>query len=148
MPAVTHARQQIREAVATALTGLTTTSTRVYQSRMRPASDSMVPCLLITCDSEQIEQTVQSRQYRLMTLIVQGIAKGTTTLDDTLDTIAAEVETALQAAGSLGGKVPGGLVLQRHQVEFDDSLDKPVGVIVMEFSAGYFTTAGSPGSFL
>jgi hypothetical protein len=148
MPAATHARQQIREAVATALTGLTTTATRVFQSRMRPASDSQVPCLLITCDSELIESTVQSRQQRELTLTIQGIAKGTTTLDDTLDQIALEVETALQAAGSLGGKVPGGLVLQRHQVEFDDSLDKPVGVIVMEFKAGFFTTAGVPGSFV
>jgi hypothetical protein len=144
----THARQQIREAVATAVTGLTTTGSRVFQSRMRPASDTQVPCLLVTCDTEIIEQTTQARQVRDLTVTVQGIAKGTTGLDDTLDTMALEVETALQAAGSLGGKVPGGIVLQRHQVEFDDSLDKPVGVIVMEFKAGYFTTAGAPGSFV
>lgn len=38
-----HVRQQIREAVATTLTGLSTTSTRVFQSRLRPLVDADLP---------------------------------------------------------------------------------------------------------
>lgn len=143
---MSHARQQIREAVATAVTGLTTTGTRVFQSRMRPAADSQVPCLLVTTDKEDIESGIQNIQERGLIVTIQGIAKGTTNLDDTLDTIAKEVETAVHGAGSLSGKVPGGLTLRSINVEFDDTLEKPVGVIVMEYLAGYFTTAGAPGT--
>ena len=145
---MSHARQQIREAVAAALTGLATTSTRVYQSRMRPVGDAGLPCLLITTDQEEIETTLQSRQNRSLTVTVRGMAKTTTTLDDTLDTIAKEVETAAQAAGTLSGKVPGGLVLRTIDIEIDDALDKPAGVVVMQYQAGYFTQAGAPGSFV
>lgn len=147
MPA-THARQQIREAIATAVTGLTTTSTRVFQSRMRPASDSQLPCLLVTTDGEDIDTTVQARQARMLTVMVRAIAKSSSGLDDTLDQMALEVETAVAGAGSLGGKVPGGMELRRIDIEFDDTTDKPVGVASMEFRAGYFVSAGSPGTFL
>lgn len=143
-----HARQQIRSAVVTAVTGLATTGTKVYASRMRPATDSMLPCLLVTTDREAVDSTVQSRQMRELTVTVRGIANGTTNLDATLDTMAKEVETALQSAGTLSGKVPGGLLLQEVDIEFDDALEKPVGVVVLQFKAGYFTQAGAPGVFV
>lgn len=141
-----HARQQIREAVATALTGLTTTGTRVHQSRVRPLDAASLPCLLLTTDGEQIVTGSQGYQERELTVQVKGIAKAAANLDDTLDTMAAEVETALQAAGSLGGKVQGGMNLQSIEVDFDDSLEKPAGVIVMTYQAGYVTQAGAPGT--
>lgn len=145
---MSHARQQIREAVATALTGLTTTSTRVYQSRMRPVGDAGLPCLLVTTDQEEIEQSAQSRQFRDLTITVRGFAKATANLDDTLDTIAKEVETAMQSAGTLSGKTASGLVLNRIDVDMDDSLDKPAGVIALQYRANYFTAAGTPGTIV
>jgi hypothetical protein len=143
---MTHARRQIREAAATALTGLSTTGSRVFQSRMKPTES--LPCLLVAVDDEEIEQTPQSRQARSLTLTVRGMAKSGATVDDTLDAIAEEVETAAQAAGTLGGKVPGGLVLKSISTEFDETLEKPAGVIVLEYQAGYFTVAGAPGTFV
>jgi hypothetical protein len=145
---MTHARQQIREAVAIALTGLTTTGTRVFQSRMRPQGDAALPCLLITTDTEQIDTGPQTLQQRAITITVRGMAKAATTLDDTLDTIAAEVETAAHAAGTLAGRVAGGLQLRRIETDFDETLDKPVGVIVLEYMAVYFTNAGAPGAIV
>ncbi len=145
---MTHARQQIREAVATALTGLTTTGSKVYQSRMLPQGDAGLPCLLITTASEEIDGTVQAHQLRDLTIVVRGYARAVANLDDTLDVICAEVETALQTAGTLGGKVPGGLMLQRIETDLDDALDKPAGVVEMQFKAGYFTSAGIPGAFV
>jgi hypothetical protein len=145
---MTHARRQIREAVATALTGLTTTSTRVYQSRMLPAGTDRLPCLLITADGEEIDNSVQTHQARQITITVRGYAKAVADVDDTLDAIAEEVETAAQAAGTLSGKVPGGLSLRRIETEFDDTLEKPAGVIELQFLAGYFTNAGVPGTFI
>lgn len=145
---MSHARQQIREAVATALTGLATTGSRVHQSRMRPASDAGLPCLLITTDQERIEQSLQSRLARELVVTVRGLAKASATLDDTLDTIAEEVEAAMQAAGTLTNRIPAGLVLESIEVEFDDTLDKPVGVVEMRYRAGYYTLAGSPATIV
>ena len=47
-----HARQTIREAAATKVTGLTSTSTRVFQSRMVP--QETLPCLLVATNDEEI----------------------------------------------------------------------------------------------
>lgn len=145
---MTHARQQIREAVATALTGLTTTSTRVHQSRMRPVGDTGLPCLLVSTDTEEITQSMQTRLYRDLTITVRGFAKATANLDDTLDTIASEVEMAMQSAGTLSGKTSSGLVLRRIDVDMDDTLDKPAGVIALQYQAQYFTAAGTPGTIV
>ena len=134
-----HARQTIRETAATLLTGLTTTGARVFQSRMVP-QDSL-PCLLITTEEEQIDPGAFEKQLdRRLTIRVIGLAKASATLDDTLDTIAAEVETAL------GSDIR--YELTAIAVDFDESLEKPVGRITLDFGYRYFTTAGAPGTLL
>jgi hypothetical protein len=132
----THARQQIREATATALTGLTTTGSRVFQSRMVPQES--LPCLLVTTNSEEINpQTIGNRQERMLELVVHGYAKQTATVDDVLDQIALEVETAMA--------VRQWAVLQRIDVDFDEHLEKPVGSISLTYQYQYFTNADAPG---
>ena len=134
-----HARQTIREAAATLLTGLTTTSTRVFQSRMAP-QDSL-PCLLVMTDGEEITWGAFEKQLdRRLTLTVVGLAKATSNVDDTLDTIAAEVETALGTDLKYE--------LTAIAVDFEESLEKPAGRIVLTYSIRYFTTAGAPGTVL
>ena len=145
---MTHARQQIREAAATLLTGLTTTGSRVHQSRLPYVTldDTLLPALLITTEDEQVAQaTVHGHLERRLTLNVAGLAKAAANLDDTLDTIAAEVETALGAVPTLSGKCTyHGLTGIR--VGLDDSLEKPVGRIDLSFEVLYFTNAGAPGT--
>lgn len=143
-----HVRQQIREAVATAVTGLTTTGARVYQSRVRPLSDADLPCLLVSSDDE----TVQRESFdadcilrRELVVSIRAAAKATSALDDTLDTIIKEVETAL-AATAIGGA--DGLTLASVQIEMDDSLEKPVGMANLRYAVTYFTAAGSPTTAL
>jgi len=141
-----HVRQQIREAAATLLTGLTTTGIRVSQSRMRPRADALLPALLIETNEEQITpNTIGTNLQRDLTLTVRGVAKATSNLDDTLDTIASEVETAI-AGGSTFSGLAAQTALQRITVDFDDSTDKPVGVVALDYLVTYFTNAGTPGS--
>ena len=96
-----HIRQQLREAVATAVTGLTTTGSRVFQSRAYPLQISDVPCLVVTTDGDSIEQETVHHPYmqaRQVQLRIEGYAIGTTNLDDTLDWICKEVEIAVDNA--------------------------------------------------
>ena len=146
---MSHVRRQIREAAATALAGLATTGSRVFQSRIHPLRDADLPCLLISTDDEQIEaeNAVSGGELtRELVLTVRGVAKATANLDDTLDGIAEEVEPVLNGA-SLGGLVKR-CTLERIRVEMDDTLEKPAGVIALEYRTTYFTSPALPGTAL
>lgn len=134
-----HARQTIRESAATLLTGLTSTGSRVFQSRIVP--QTTLPCLLVMTDAEEIAPGAFEKQLeRRLTLTVVGVAKAGSTLDDNLDTIAAEVETALGSDYRYE--------LTGIDVDFDETLEKPAGRIVLTYAYRYFTNAGAPGTVL
>lgn len=144
----THVRRQIREAAGALLVGLTTTGSRVSQSRMRPRTDALLPALLVETNEEAITpHSIGTQLQRELTLTVRGVAKGTGDVDDTLDAIALEVETAIAAGPTFGG-LASQCALQRINVDFDDSTDKPVGVVTLDYQVTYFTNAASPGSIL
>ena len=135
---MSHLRSQIRSSVATRLSGLQTTGNKVWQSRMHPRDDASLPCLLITTNGEEIEQSIIGGFYsRQLDLLVIGLAKSTASIDAVLDQIALEVETAM--AGEFRAS------LQRIETDFEDELDKPVGRIVLTYQFVYQTRAGSPG---
>ena len=132
-----HARQTIREAAATLLTGLSSTGSRVFQSRMVP--QTTLPCLLVTTNDEEITPgTIANLIERHLDLVVVGVAKASAA-DDALDTIAAEVETAMAGFAYRNE-------LQRIEVDFDETLDKPAGRIALTYRINYITAAGSPGT--
>jgi len=146
MPTPIHARRQIREAVADVCTGLATTGTRVHQSRMRPTLT--LPALLIETNSENVSLLDLSNiQNRVLEIVVHGLVKAAADVDDKLDTIALEVETAMAAAGNFGGKIKGNAELQNISISFDE-LEHPVGVVSLKYIALYITNAGSPGTLL
>lgn len=97
-----HLRQQIREQISTTLTGLTTTGSNVFQSRIYNVEQSLLPCLLVYTTDESVIipattiGTIRNIE-RDLTVIVEGLAQGTTNIDDTIDTISKEVEVAMQA---------------------------------------------------
>ena len=133
---MSHARTQIREAVAALVTGLATTGARVFQSRMRPQGEANLPCLLVTTDNEQIDSTVDAILLRDLSVSIRGFAMGNTTLDDTLDQIALEVETAMASNPRA--------IFERVEIDFDDELEKPVGAITLTYRIQYYTTAADP----
>jgi len=131
---MTHRRTVIRNDIVTLVTGLPSTGARVFASRMAP--QDALPCLLVATNDEQIDAVSVGPLDRLLSISVTGYAKGGATLDDVLDQIAAEVEGALCAAG---------YVLRQIEVDFDDSLERPVGSVRLNFETLYFTPAGNPG---
>lgn len=134
---MTHVRTQIREEVVALVTGLPTTGSKVFQSRMRPQQASSLPCLLVTTNDEQIEiDDFGATQDRRLSLVIQGFAAASANLDAQLDQIALEVETAM----------PNIYPLEKIEIEFDDDLETPVGRIAMTYLVTYFTNAGEPGS--
>jgi hypothetical protein len=136
---VSHARQQIREALAARVTGLTTCGTRVFQSRMVP--QETLPLLLVTTNDEEINPgTIGDIYERVLSVSVIGLAKATANLDDTLDTIAAEVEVAMSAEYWAE--------LVAINVGFDEMLEKPAGRIELVYRVTYRTASSVPGTIL
>jgi hypothetical protein len=150
-PAATyHVRKQLRDAVTTRVTGLTTTGSRVSGYRVNPLEISALPALAVWTPSENASQaTVHSPGItdRTVEVEVDAIVAGTGDQDDALDAIAAEVETALLGSAlSVGGK---SVQLLYTGCEISqESGEKTVGVISMKFSAELFNAAGAPTTLI
>lgn len=141
-----HLRRQLREAVAAAVTGLTTTSTRVYQARTVDVAGAQLPCLLVYVDSEEIGVEsihAPALQRRSMTVNVVGLAKAASDLDDTLDQIGKEVEIALGGTVLVAGK-PVQLTLTSVELSWDGSTDRDAGSVSHTYVATIYAAANAP----
>lgn len=138
-----HLRKQIRDAVKTTLTGLSTTGQRVFQQRFYPMQATALPGLLIYTNSETSELMTMTRpqkSQRELLLTVEGLAKANATLEDTLDAIAREVEEALGVDPTFGGLVKTSF-LTGTELEFNADGENPVGAVRLTFAVRYITTA-------
>ena len=143
---MSHSREQIRAAVETAVTGLTTTGSRVFASRVYPLNDNELPCLLVHTrleTSTPITMGPRRRMERTVTVMVEGVVKANQDYDDTLDTISVEVEQAIYNAPSLQGLVKD-IFLSGTEIKFTGESDKPVAVISMSFMARYNAREDQP----
>lgn len=141
-----HARHQIRDQVVSTLTGLTTTGARVYPSRVRPLTESNYPCLLVYTTSEAVVDGNGSRPrslVRQLRLVVEAVCKASADIDDTLDTIAKEVEVALATDPTLGGLAKD-CVLAETEIDLVGDGDKPHGIGKLTFSVVYCTKENTP----
>lgn len=125
-----HVRKQIRDAVVTALTGLTTTGSSVFRSRIYPLEGTKLPALCIYTKSEVTEYdtlTINRSVARQLEISVDSFVKETANYDNTLDTIAVEVEEALAADVTLGGLAKD-LLITAYEADFSGDGEQPVAV--------------------
>lgn len=142
-----HARQQVREAAVADLTGLVTTGANVFTGRVAPLAAAEMPGLRIALREETTEWDAMGTMARTGRLIVEGWAQGGDGLEDTLDLIAAEVETALY------GTTPDLQALLQNIGTPTTAIDLPepeqgvarrTGVVRMMFPVVYRTAEGDP----
>jgi hypothetical protein len=140
-----HLRQQIRERVATTLTGLTTTGSNVFQSRVYPIENTKLPCLLIYTREESSEpldmgppRTIEKR----LSLVVEGYVKANSNYDDTIDTITKEVEVAMYGDRLINNLAKDSFLVSTD-ISFNGEGDNPLGIVVMTFEIPYHHTEGT-----
>jgi hypothetical protein len=141
-----HARQTIREQVGTTLTGLTTTGSNVFQSRVYPLQESNLPALLIYTKEESSEAIVMGSNRvieRELTLAVEAYVKTNSNSDDTIDTIAEEVETAIGADSTLNNKAKD-VFLVSTDINYVGEGENPVAVATLNFLVSYCTDENDP----
>jgi hypothetical protein len=143
-----HVRTQIRDAVVAALMGLATTGSRVHKSRVYPRDTSQLPCLLVLAGDEDIDHSFQAALDRDLVVVVRCAAKDSAELDDVLDVMLAEVEVAMQAAGTLGGLAAEVSPPVSVSTQYAEGLEMPVGILDVRFQIQYVTAVGVPDAAL
>lgn len=143
-----HIRQLIRDNIVTTVTGLTTTGTNVYKSRVYNLAEPKLPCLLVYTEQEDISYITQSparTQQRRLIVKIEGYVKGLTGYDDSLDNISAEIEAALYSDLTRGGLAKDTRI-QSFNAQYAGDGDQPVAAVVVSVEIIYTTTEGSPVS--
>ena len=74
-----HVRQSIRDNVVTAVTGLSTTGSNVFRSRVYPLGTNKLPALCVYTDSEVVEYNRLDRVRdvdRTVDIVIEAYVKG------------------------------------------------------------------------
>lgn len=143
-----HVRKQIRDNIVTTITGLATTGSNVYRTRVYPLADVKLPGLAVFTDSEEIEPstiTPPRTQMRTLTVRIEAFVKGVSNFDDQLDTISEEVEEALAADITRGGLAQDTRITG-FEADFSGEGDQPVGVGRISVSVDYVTIENDVGT--
>ena len=141
-----HVRQQIREYFGTTLTGLSTTGSNVYESRVYTLQENALPALVIFTKSETAEPIVIGTDRLLsreLSVVVEGYCKATSNFDDTIDTISKEIEKAIAADRTLGGLAKD-TYIESTEIEYTGEGEQPVGFITLTFLTNYYVQETNP----
>lgn len=136
---MSHLRKQIRDNIITTVTGLSTTSTRVYASRVYPLASDKLPGLCVYTNGETIEMSTLNKprvQTRTLEVTIEAYALAVSGLDDTLDAICLQVEEALDVDVTRGGKAKDTQVTS-IETEFSGDGEKPAGIARITVSVMY-----------
>ena len=136
-----HVRKLIRDNITSTLTGLSTTGSNVFQTRFYPLAEAKLPALSIYTKSETTEYgTVNPprTQIRTLDVTVEAYVSANTNVDDTLDTIAVEVEEALYTDLTRGGYAKK-TEITSFDADFSGDGENPVGVGRFSIEVVYVT---------
>lgn len=109
-------------------------------------ADDNLPGLLVYTTTEESEPDVigsTRNMDRAMNLVIEGFAKTATNIDDKLDTIADEVETAMAGSPTINSLAKNSW-LASTEIALMGEGETPVGVITMIYSVIYRTQDSSP----
>ena len=141
-----HIRQQIRDAVVTAVTGLGTGAT-VYDSRVYDLPSTTTTAIMVDCGSEEFEYTTMTAPRTVsavLDVMVTCVVVNATSPEDTRDTMLAEIQAAL-ASSDLGGVLTGvGLMLDSIEVTHEDEAEIRVMSAEMVWQAPYVFAENDP----
>lgn len=141
-----HVREQIRSRIVTNVTGLASTGSRVFESRIYPLESSELPGLLvytISEESEPIRIGPNRLLERVLNVVVQAYCESNSDFDGTIDEICKEVEVALASDRTVNGLAKD-LFIASTEITYSSEGAKPVGYATMVFTVDYYTDAQSP----
>lgn len=141
---MTHKRKTIRDNAATLLTGLTTTGSNVFASRVYPVESASLPALLIYVGPEEAldeEDSMGNTKVVEAELNLEIRAAKASGLDDQLDLILEEI----QAQVATDRKLSNTLVKRLNYLgidgpEWSDEGEKEHAIMIIQYGAVYEVT--------
>ena len=153
---MTHARQTIRDGFVTTITGLTTTGSNVFNGQLMPRDENQIPCWLvypgeetIATDTEQGAMGSNRTLLRSLSITCLGVARtiyGSDPVDDTLDTMLEELETAI--GGGIGVADILAITITNVVPDYDTEADNLFGSIEVTFTVDYRTAENAPSAII
>ena len=141
-----HYRQQIREQVATTLTGLNTTDNKVFKSRIYNREESKRPSLCIYTVSERSEPISMSPPRsieKVLDLVIEVYIKGQNSATD-LDAVVKDVKTKM-FSDRLINNLAKDSYLSTQELTYNGEGDKNIAVGVLTYQVFYHHTEGTLG---
>lgn len=137
-----HKRKQIVAAIVERLKDANTLAgVNVFPNRAKKLKDAELPCILVYSRSETAEVSVESpREYKRglsVSLELVHAAFDQTSIDDTLDDFAEQVETAMFLDETFGGIVSDTILGDTEMVLLDEG-ERPVGAMKIAFMMPYY----------
>lgn len=139
---MSHVRQQIRDRVATLVTGLPTTGANVYKMRRYALDDSKIPAVCIyTMDESSSLITVGSRTLRrVINVAIDIVIKGSSSaVSDSLDTICVSAEEAIAADFTLNGLAKS-CILTSTEIDINVEGEKSIASARLVYTVEYITS--------
>jgi hypothetical protein len=141
-----HYRQQIREQVATTLTGLDTTGNNVFPSRIYDIEESKLPCLCVYTteeSSEPISMSPPRSIEKILNLVIEVYVKGQNSSSD-LETILKEVKEKM-CTDRLINNLAKDSYLTTQELTYNGEGNKNIAVGVLTYEVSYHHTEGTLG---
>ena len=141
-----HVRKLLRDQITSTLTGLSTTGSNIYQSRVYPLAADKLPGLLIFSKSENVEYSSMGLpriQERTVSFTLEVYVKGVSGYDNSLDQICLEVEEALYSDITLNGNAAN-VMISDFSADFNGDGDQPVAVATMTVDVLYRVRENNP----
>ena len=138
---MSHVRQQIRDRVATLVTGLPTTGGNVYKMRRYALDDAKLPAICVyTTDESSSLITIGSRTLRrVINVVIDIIIKGSSTaVSDSIDTICVSAEEAMAADFTLNGLAKSS-VLTSSEIDVNVEGEKSIASARLVYAVEYVT---------
>ena len=137
-----HPRAAIREALADHLKNKTDAKDKVFSNRNKPLFDNLLPAILVYAKSENVlEERFASDGFgatkRELDIAIEAVISGDDNLDEALDKIAAQIESAFEDWEMPTRKAD---ILKLKSTEIDTSIEgsKIYGAIRLNYSIIYY----------
>lgn len=143
-----HPRRLIRDAIVATLTGVTAAGSRVSKTRTEPSRDDELPIISVYTLGEPVDdKSAQTAPLELtrrprVAIVARVLDTAAVPVDDAMDAIALEIETAVARNPYLSGTAgENGAILSSTEIEIlsSDNGDPIVGVIRLIYSVTYYT---------
>lgn len=143
-----HERKDIRDAIVAALVAAGASfGSRVFPSRNPPLRTAELPAVCVYTDDEAVDRASWSTAPRELTrtvnVAVEAWARATDDIEDVLDALALEVETAMDADLNLDDTAFDSGLLST-EIGIASAGDRPMGAARLIYSVVYHTELRAP----